>query len=105
MNPYGNFVYRHLLENGTQEELSRIAELLKDSVLELCNDKIGSYFVQKCLSEFGEEQRIGLVNELLGSKKDVINGGKHTYTHTYRIDTYINIQKHSHIWMHTHSHT
>lgn len=68
---YGNYVIQHVLEKGTSiADKDKIADSLKDRVLDLSVHKFASNVVEKCIEYASLSKRKSIIDEIIGDYND-----------------------------------
>ncbi|GAV91535.1 PUF domain-containing protein/NABP domain-containing protein [Cephalotus follicularis] len=64
---YGNYVVQHVLEHGKPHERTCIIKKLSGQIVQMSQQKFASNVIEKCLTFGTAQERLNLVNEMLGS--------------------------------------
>lgn len=64
-NQFGNYVIQHILEHGSSDEVNRIVQALKSSLVHLSKEKFSSNVVEKCIKAADASQKSELIDMIL----------------------------------------
>lgn len=70
-HPFGNFVVQHILEHGTEQQRSKVVDVLVEDAPGLARHRIGSHVVQRALAKCTTQDRERLTQTLLGSAEEL----------------------------------
>ncbi|KAI5181386.1 hypothetical protein NEOKW01_1580 [Nematocida sp. AWRm80] len=66
LESYQGFLYEKVCELGTEEELKKVYEKIKDQLVDLSKSTTGNYFIQKFISVYSPKETFTLLKDHLG---------------------------------------
>merc|ERR1712039_973048 len=70
-HPYANFIIQSILQHGTDEQRSRIAQFIIDDAFQLSKHKISSNVVRTALVHSPQKEKASLIHILTGDAREL----------------------------------